>query len=56
MGLDNTILVPHVGYVTEDQYRVRYRDTVENVVAYLRGQPLRVLNPKAFETAHQRQL
>jgi phosphoglycerate dehydrogenase-like enzyme len=44
--LDNTLLVPHIGYVTEDQYRVRYRDTVEDITAYLRGQPLRVLNPE----------
>jgi phosphoglycerate dehydrogenase-like enzyme len=51
MSLDNTILVPHIGYVTEDQYRVRYRDTVEDVAAYLRGEPLRVLNPEARQTA-----
>ena len=44
--LDNTLLMPHAGYVTEAQYRVRYRDTVENVAAYLRGTPLRVLSPK----------
>jgi phosphoglycerate dehydrogenase-like enzyme len=49
--LDNTLLVPHIGYVTEDQYRVRYRDTVENVAAYLKGEPLRVLNPEARATA-----
>jgi phosphoglycerate dehydrogenase-like enzyme len=49
--LDNTLLVPHIGYVTEDQYRVRYRDTVENVAAYLTGAPLRVLNPEARATA-----
>ena len=48
MALDNTILVPHVGYVTREQYQVRYRDTVENVAAYLRGEPLRVLNPQAL--------
>jgi phosphoglycerate dehydrogenase-like enzyme len=51
MSLDNTLLVPHVGYVTEEQYRVRYKETVENVAAYLRGEPLRVLNPRALETA-----
>ena len=45
--LDNTLLMPHAGYVTEAQYRVRYRDTVEDIAAYLRGAPLRVLNPKA---------
>jgi phosphoglycerate dehydrogenase-like enzyme len=42
--LDNTLLMPHAGYVTEAQYRVRYRETVEDVVAYLQGTPLRVLN------------
>jgi phosphoglycerate dehydrogenase-like enzyme len=45
--LDNTVLMPHAGYVTEDQYRVRYRETVEDVAAYLGGTPVRILNPKA---------
>jgi phosphoglycerate dehydrogenase-like enzyme len=49
--LDNTLLAPHMGYVTKDQYQVRYRETVENVEAYLRGEPLRVLNPEATKTA-----
>jgi phosphoglycerate dehydrogenase-like enzyme len=49
--LDNTLLAPHMGYVTKDQYQVRYRDTVENIAAYLKGQPLRVLNPEARKTA-----
>jgi phosphoglycerate dehydrogenase-like enzyme len=44
--LDNTLLMPHAGYVTEEQYRVRYRDTVENVAAYLKGAPLRILNAR----------
>ena len=44
--LDNTLLMPHARYVTEEQYRVRYRDTVEDVAAYLRGRPLRVLTPR----------
>ena len=44
--LDSTLLMPHAGYVTEEQYRVRYRDTVEDVAAYLKGAPLRILNPK----------
>jgi phosphoglycerate dehydrogenase-like enzyme len=48
--LDNTLLVPHIGYVTREQYQVRYRDTVEDVAAYLRGEPLRVLNPEALGT------
>jgi phosphoglycerate dehydrogenase-like enzyme len=54
LALDNTLLVPHIGYVTKDQYQVRYRDTVEDIAAYLRGEPLRVLNPEAHDTARQR--
>jgi phosphoglycerate dehydrogenase-like enzyme len=49
--LDNTLLAPHMGYVTKDQYQVRYRETVENVAAYLQGEPLRVLNPEVRKTA-----
>jgi phosphoglycerate dehydrogenase-like enzyme len=51
--LENTILVPHVGYVTREQYQVRYRDTVEDIAAYLRGEPLRVLNPEGLATARK---
>jgi phosphoglycerate dehydrogenase-like enzyme len=51
--LDNTLLVPHIGYVTREQYQVRYRDTVEDIAAYLRGEPLRVLNPEALGTARR---
>ncbi len=46
LSLDNTILVPHIGYVTKDQYQIRYRETVEDIAAYLKGEPLRVLNPE----------
>ena len=44
--LDNTLLMPHAGYVTEEQYRVRYRDTVENVASYLKGAPVRILKTR----------
>ena len=54
LALDNTLLVPHIGYVTEAQYQVRYKETVENVAAYLRGESLRVLNPQALATAQTR--
>ncbi len=52
--LDNTLLVPHIGYVTKEQYQVRYRETVEDVAAYLQGEPRRILNPEARDTARTR--
>jgi phosphoglycerate dehydrogenase-like enzyme len=40
-----TVLTPHLGYVTRDTYRVFYGDAVEDVVAWLRGEPVRVIDP-----------
>jgi len=35
--LPNVVLAPHIGFVTENAYRVFYRDTVGAVVAWLDG-------------------
>jgi phosphoglycerate dehydrogenase-like enzyme len=40
----NTVLTPHVGYVTSAGYRAFYEDAVEDVAAFLRGDPIRVIN------------
>jgi phosphoglycerate dehydrogenase-like enzyme len=42
--LDNVTLTPHLGYVNEDNYRMLYADTVENVAAWLEGKPVRLLD------------
>jgi D-3-phosphoglycerate dehydrogenase len=42
--MDNVTLSPHLGYVHEDNFRIFYRDTVENVAAFLAGKPVRVIN------------
>lgn len=41
--LPNVLPTPHLGYVTEENYRVYFADAVENIVAWLDGAPLRVL-------------
>jgi D-3-phosphoglycerate dehydrogenase len=43
--LENVTLSPHLGYVNEENYRTFYRDTVENVAAWLAGKPIRILQP-----------
>ena len=43
--MENVTLSPHLGYVHEDNYRIFYGDTVENVQAFLSGKPVRVINP-----------
>ena len=39
-----TIITPHIGYVTEETYRIFYEQTVECVTAFLNRKPVRVLN------------
>jgi phosphoglycerate dehydrogenase-like enzyme len=41
--LENTVITPHVGYVTAEGYRVFYGHAVEDIQAFLRGQPVRVI-------------
>jgi len=42
--LDNVLLTPHLGYVIEENLAKMYQDTVEDIVAFLDGKPIRVLN------------
>ncbi len=44
--LDNAVLTPHRGYVTQDNYRRFYEQMVENIRTLQAGTPLRGLAPK----------
>jgi phosphoglycerate dehydrogenase-like enzyme len=41
--LENVVLTPHLGYVTAENYRVFYGEALEDVRAFLAGNPIRVL-------------
>jgi len=43
--LPNTVITPHLGYVTHETYRLFFGHAVEDIQAYLRGEPVRVLRP-----------
>lgn len=43
--LDNTVLTPHVGYVTDGLYRQFYDEIVDDIAAWCRREPLRVVSP-----------
>jgi D-3-phosphoglycerate dehydrogenase len=43
-ALDNVTLSPHLGYVNDENLKVFYEDSVENVEAWLSGRPVRVMN------------
>jgi len=42
--LDNVVLTPHLGYVTDDTYQVFFGEAAEDIAAFAAGEPVRVLN------------
>ncbi|MEY8016292.1 D-2-hydroxyacid dehydrogenase family protein [Mycobacterium servetii] len=47
--LPNVTLSPHLGYATREMLGAFYADTVEAVVAWLDGAPIRIANPEALQ-------
>ena len=44
--LHNVVITPHLGYVSQESYKIYFNDVVENILAFLSGTPIRVLNPR----------
>ncbi|MPZ50811.1 MAG: D-2-hydroxyacid dehydrogenase family protein, partial [Dehalococcoidia bacterium] len=42
-GLANTVITPHIGYVSSDNYRLFYGEAVEDIAGFLDGAPVRVV-------------
>jgi phosphoglycerate dehydrogenase-like enzyme len=43
LSLENTVLLPHLGYVSESTLRSMYGDVVQDIAAYIAGAPIRVI-------------
>jgi phosphoglycerate dehydrogenase-like enzyme len=48
-SLPNVTLSPHLGYVTRETLHAFYSDTIEAVVAWLDGAPIRIVNREGLE-------
>ncbi|HET7911049.1 MAG TPA: D-2-hydroxyacid dehydrogenase family protein [Pseudolabrys sp.] len=44
--MDNVVITPHLGYVSEQNYRKFFPDIVEDIRAWLDGKPVRVIEAK----------
>jgi phosphoglycerate dehydrogenase-like enzyme len=44
--LSNVIATPHIGFVTEENYKIFYQESLENLKAFIKGSPIRVINAK----------
>ena len=45
----NTVLTPHLGYVSDTSFDAFYGQTAENIAAWLDGKPIRVVNPEVLQ-------
>lgn len=43
--LPNTVVLPHIGYVTDDLYELFWQEIVDDVACFLDGEPVRVIAP-----------
>jgi phosphoglycerate dehydrogenase-like enzyme len=44
--MDNVVITPHLGYVSQQNYEKYYPDIVENIRGFLDGKPTRVIAPR----------
>jgi phosphoglycerate dehydrogenase-like enzyme len=44
--MDNVVITPHLGYVSEQNYRKYFPDIVEDIRAWLNGKPVRIIEAK----------
>jgi phosphoglycerate dehydrogenase-like enzyme len=44
-ALPSSVLSPHMGFSVEQSMQVFYEQSIENIIAFLDGQPKRVINP-----------
>jgi len=49
LALDNVVATPHLGYVERDGLESYYATVFDQVLAFVRGAPVNVLNPEAME-------
>lgn len=47
-AMENVVLTPHLGYTVGERMRDYYLDTVANVTAFVKGSPIRVMNPSVL--------
>ncbi|MEO8037254.1 MAG: D-2-hydroxyacid dehydrogenase family protein [Betaproteobacteria bacterium] len=48
-SMPNVVMTPHLGYCSREVYTQFYRESIENVLAFLDGKPIRVVNPTSLE-------
>ncbi len=51
LTMDNVICTPHIGYVGRDEFEIQFTDIFDQILAYLAGKPINVVNSEVLESA-----
>ena len=51
LRLENAVCTPHIGYVEQGSYELYFGTAFDNVVAFIAGQPTRIVNPEALKVS-----
>ena len=53
IALDNAVCTPHIGYVEQAGYESQFSSSFGQIVAYLEGKPINVVNPETLQNARK---
>lgn len=53
LALPNCVCTPHIGYVERNGYEGQFSASFGQIIAYLEGKPINVVNPEALANARQ---
>jgi len=48
LNMPNVICTPHIGYVTKDEYELQFSEIFDQILAYVAGRPINVINPEVL--------
>jgi D-3-phosphoglycerate dehydrogenase len=48
LTMDNVVCTPHIGYVTTDEYELQFSEIFDQILAYVAGGPIHVVNPRVL--------
>ena len=54
LSLDNALCVPHIGYVTHEEYETQFSDIFDQIVAFDAGAPINIVNPEVLSSPARR--
>jgi D-3-phosphoglycerate dehydrogenase len=53
LAMDNVVCTPHIGYVERNGYEGQFTASFGQIVAYLEGKPINVINPDALQNVRR---